>query len=175
MADDTRSTELVRVEVVGRQFRHDGEEYHTGAELEVPEWQLEGYAGRIERVEDDEDDEEVADEPSEGSDADESGSDAEPTDDPEPDEVDQDDAEAAEEPDESDEDSSEPEAEEDAPSEAPEVDPHPSELTIAELEERLQDVDDVELLDAIRVEEVEADDRKGAKDAIDDRLDALEG
>jgi len=50
----------------------------------------------------------------------------------------------------------------------------PSDHTIPELEEVLEDVADPEALEAIREAEVEGKDRKGAKAAIDDRLEEAE-
>lgn len=54
------------------------------------------------------------------------------------------------------------------------VDPHPSEVTIPELEERIADVEDVDLLEAIRDAEEASKDREGATDALDDRIADLE-
>lgn len=56
-----------------------------------------------------------------------------------------------------------------------ELDPHPADLKVPELKDRLEDVDSVELLEAIREAEVESEDRTTAKDAIDARLKELEG
>lgn len=55
------------------------------------------------------------------------------------------------------------------------LDPHPDDRTISELEERVADVDDVELLETILEAEQEDDPRTGAVDAVQDRLDELEG
>jgi hypothetical protein len=55
------------------------------------------------------------------------------------------------------------------------LDPHPSDLTVDELEERIADVNDVALLAAIREAETDAEDRTTAIEAIDTRLDELEG
>ena len=55
------------------------------------------------------------------------------------------------------------------------LDPHPDDLTVDELEERIADVDDVALLEAIRGAETDAEDRTTAVDAIDARLNELEG
>jgi hypothetical protein len=75
----------------------------------------------------------------------------------------------------------EPAADPDADDEAPdlafdpdEIDPHPSDLTINELSERVEGVEDAGKLETIRYLEDESKDRTGAKDAIDDRLDELE-
>ncbi|KDE60622.1 hypothetical protein EL22_00070 [Halostagnicola sp. A56] len=56
-----------------------------------------------------------------------------------------------------------------------ELDPHPADLKVSELKDRLEDVDDVELLKAIRKAEDESEDRSTAKNAIDARLAELEG
>jgi hypothetical protein len=55
------------------------------------------------------------------------------------------------------------------------LDPHPTDLTVDELEERIADVDDVALLAAIREAETDAEDRTTAIEAIDTRLNELEG
>lgn len=55
------------------------------------------------------------------------------------------------------------------------LDPHPSDLNVPELEERIAGVEDVELLETIRDAEEESEDRETAKDAIDARLNELEG
>lgn len=55
-----------------------------------------------------------------------------------------------------------------------EVDPHPTEVTIDELEERIADVEDVALLEAIREEEATSKERTGALDALDSRIAAVE-
>ncbi|QLH82466.1 hypothetical protein [Halosimplex pelagicum] len=55
-----------------------------------------------------------------------------------------------------------------------EVDPHPEELTVDEIEERVAEVDSVAKLQRIRELEVESDDRTTALEVIDDRLDELE-
>jgi hypothetical protein len=54
------------------------------------------------------------------------------------------------------------------------LDPHPSDLTVDELEERIADVDDVALLDAIRNAETDAENRTTAIEPIDARLNELE-
>ncbi|GAB7010467.1 hypothetical protein [Halorubrum trueperi] len=77
MSDDSRNTDPVRVQVVGRQFRHDGEEYHTGDELEVPEWVLDGYPGRIEPVAEPEPEPTAETEPDDGDGVDDDGADGE--------------------------------------------------------------------------------------------------
>jgi len=122
--------DTVLVRVVGRQFRHEGKQYHRGDELEVPERAIEGWEARLERVEEAAETEEEA--------------------------VD--------------------EAEESTEIDVADIDPHPSELTVDELQERVEGVDDVEKLEAIR--QLEAGDDGGrttALDAIDERLDELEG
>lgn len=186
MADETRSRDSVRVRVTGRQFRHEGEEYYQGDELTVPEWQLESYSGRIERVEDvddveedDETDAAVGTEDASGDTltVDESGSstsEALTTSSTGSDDV-ASTADVDEEPDTDQEDDVQDDGADEAPDDGPVVDPHPSDLTNADLEERVADVDDVELLQAIRAEEVDGENRKGAKAAIDARLDELEG
>lgn len=55
-----------------------------------------------------------------------------------------------------------------------EVDPHPSDLTVAELRDRVGDVDDVGLLEAIHKAETDGEQRSTAIDAIEDRIDELE-
>lgn len=55
-----------------------------------------------------------------------------------------------------------------------ELDPHPEALNVDELEERIADVDDLELLETIREAEAESQNRTTAKDAIDARLNELE-
>ena len=54
------------------------------------------------------------------------------------------------------------------------LDPHPEDLKVGELEERIADVDDVELLETIREAETKTKDRTTAVDAIDARLNELE-
>lgn len=49
----------------------------------------------------------------------------------------------------------------------------PSEYTVDELGDELDGIDDAETLREIRETETEGEDRAGAKDAIDDRLEAL--
>lgn len=49
----------------------------------------------------------------------------------------------------------------------------PTELTIDELEAELDDVDDPEALEEIREAEADGEDRTGAKEAIDQRLEAV--
>lgn len=67
------------------------------------------------------------------------------------------------------EDESEPEADSD------ELPFDPADLTVDELEERIADIDDVETLDAIGQAEDEGKSRETAFEAINDRLDDLEG
>ncbi|QLG63088.1 hypothetical protein [Halorarum salinum] len=56
-----------------------------------------------------------------------------------------------------------------------ELDPHPQELTVDELERRVQDVTDVDLLERILAAETESNDpRSTAVDALENRLDELE-
>lgn len=57
--------------------------------------------------------------------------------------------------------------------ESVEADPHPADLSVSELEERLEDVDDVALLEAI-LEAEQEDPRKTAVEAIEARIDAVE-
>jgi len=121
------SQDTVRVRVVGRQFRHGGEEYLRGDELEVPERAIDGWERRLERIDDQED-------------------------------------------------SAEDTAEEDAALSAEDLDPHPADLTVDELGERVAEVDDAALLATIRQAEAGRDDpRSTALDVIDDRLGELEG
>jgi hypothetical protein len=54
------------------------------------------------------------------------------------------------------------------------VDPGPSELTVDELRDRIADVDDVDLLGAIKDAEEEGKNRETAIDALDERLATLE-
>lgn len=54
------------------------------------------------------------------------------------------------------------------------LDPHPANLKVGELEERIADVEDVELLETIRDAEEATEDRTTAKDAIDARLNEIE-
>jgi hypothetical protein len=56
-----------------------------------------------------------------------------------------------------------------------EVDPHPEDLTVDEIEERVAEVDSVEKLQRIRELEAESDERTTALEAIDNRLDELGG
>ncbi|WP_226040849.1 hypothetical protein [Natrinema sp. DC36] len=56
-----------------------------------------------------------------------------------------------------------------------ELDPHPADLTVGELEDRIEDVEDPELIKAIKKAEEESKNRETAKDAIDARLNELEG
>jgi hypothetical protein len=51
---------------------------------------------------------------------------------------------------------------------------NPEEHTIAEIEERIADIDDVETVRALKNLEEEQQDRSGATDAFDDRLTELE-
>lgn len=56
------------------------------------------------------------------------------------------------------------------------VDPHPGDLTVSELEDRVEDIDDVELLEAIlAAEQEDGSPRSTAVDAIQDRINDLEG
>ncbi|WP_058365409.1 hypothetical protein [Haloparvum sedimenti] len=55
------------------------------------------------------------------------------------------------------------------------VDPDPSERTVDELRDRVEDVEDVDLLEAIKDAEEDGKDRETAKDAIDARIAELEG
>ncbi|ELZ12496.1 hypothetical protein C478_10481 [Natrinema thermotolerans DSM 11552] len=55
------------------------------------------------------------------------------------------------------------------------LDPHPKDLDVPGLEDRIADVDDVSLLKAIKEAEKQNDDRTTAKNAIDSRLNELEG
>jgi hypothetical protein len=50
----------------------------------------------------------------------------------------------------------------------------PNEHTIAELRDELDGIDDPETLEALREAEVDGENRTGAKEAIDERLDAVE-
>ena len=69
----------------------------------------------------------------------------------------------------------EPESADDADEDAEPLDPHPQDLNVDELEKRVEDVTDVDLLKRIRKAEKEGDDpRSTAVHAIDDRLDELE-
>jgi len=54
------------------------------------------------------------------------------------------------------------------------VDPGPSDLTVDELRDRIADVDDVDLLGAIKDAEEEGKNRETAIDALDERLATLE-
>jgi len=58
--------------------------------------------------------------------------------------------------------------------EKPDADPHPSELTVSELRNRVDDVDDPALLEAILGAEQEGDSRTTAVEAIEARLDAVQ-
>jgi hypothetical protein len=55
------------------------------------------------------------------------------------------------------------------------LDPHPSDLTVPEVEERVADVEDVALLETILTVEAADENRTGAKDAIEARVAELEG
>ncbi|QCC60753.1 hypothetical protein NP511_02075 [Natrinema thermotolerans] len=55
------------------------------------------------------------------------------------------------------------------------LDPHPKDLDVPGLEDRIADVDDVSLLETIKEAEKQNDDRTTAKNAIDSRLNELEG
>lgn len=55
------------------------------------------------------------------------------------------------------------------------LDPHPADLKVGELKERIADVEDVDLLETIRDAEEATEDRTTAKDAIDARLNEIEG
>lgn len=73
------------------------------------------------------------------------------------------------------ESSSEADTEEDEGSAAVEdLDPHPSDLKVDELEERIEDVDDVALLDAILTAETQSKDRTTAVNVIESRISELE-
>ena len=54
------------------------------------------------------------------------------------------------------------------------LDPHPSDLTVDELEERLSDVDDLALLYGIRAAEADGKSRETALEAIDARISDVE-
>ncbi|WP_135535379.1 hypothetical protein [Halostella pelagica] len=56
-----------------------------------------------------------------------------------------------------------------------ELDPHPADLTVGELEDRIEDVEDPALIKTIRKAEEESKDRETATDAIDARLKELGG
>ena len=56
-----------------------------------------------------------------------------------------------------------------------EIDPKPQDLTVDELEQRIADVDDLRMLRGIRYLEAEADHRTTALEAIDDRIEDLDG
>jgi hypothetical protein len=58
---------------------------------------------------------------------------------------------------------------------ADDLDPHPSDLTVPEVKERVADVDDVALLETILEVEAAGKSRTGAKDAIEARIAELEG
>lgn len=127
MAD--RDTTPVRVRVAGSQFRHEGEEFHRGDELDVPAWVHDGWSARLDRVDETAEDTATDDGPDASADTDD----------------------------------------------APEVDPHPSDLTVAELRDRVAEVENASFLRAIREAEAEAEDpRSTALEAIDDRLADLE-
>ena len=55
-----------------------------------------------------------------------------------------------------------------------ELDPHPSELTVDELDDRVSDVDDVTLLISLEEAERANKDRSGALAAIESRVEAVE-
>lgn len=55
-----------------------------------------------------------------------------------------------------------------------ELDPHPSELTVDELDDRVSDVDDVTLLISLEEAERADKDRSGALAAIESRVEAVE-
>jgi hypothetical protein len=126
MSDDTVSVRVERGD-----YRHAGEQYGYGDELEVPEKVLEQHPNSLSRVETDES--------------------AKPD-------------EPADEPDETDADTTDDEIV---------VDPHPSDLTVEELRERIGDVDDVDLLEAIKDAEKEGKNRETAKDALKTRIREL--
>lgn len=73
-----------------------------------------------------------------------------------------------------DEDDSEDAGEEDGLT-VDDLDPHPADLKVSELEERIEDVTDVEMLETILEAEKAAEDRTTAKDAVKARLNELEG
>jgi len=54
------------------------------------------------------------------------------------------------------------------------LDPHPSDLTVPEVEERVADVEDAALLETILEVETAGKNRTGAKDAIEARIAELE-
>jgi hypothetical protein len=54
------------------------------------------------------------------------------------------------------------------------LDPHPSDLTVPEVEERVADVEDAALLETILAVETAGKNRTGAKDAIETRIAELE-
>jgi hypothetical protein len=148
------SEDTVTVRVAGRQFRHDGEEYHHGDVLDVPERALQGWPRRLERVEEAE-----------------SGSSG----DAEPDATDgSSDGDGADEADsESDEDEADEEPESEDESEGVAEPPfNPSELTVPEIEDELDagDFSDAELA-ALYSAEAEAGERTTALEAIDDALE----
>ena len=58
--------------------------------------------------------------------------------------------------------------------EKPDADPHPSELTVSELRNRVDDVNDPALLEAILEAEEDGDDRTTAVEAIQARLNAVQ-
>lgn len=136
----------VLARVVSGEFRYDREQYTSGDELEVHEGAIEKHPNTLERVE--VEDENLSAERSAAGDE---------------------------------------ESEEETPGSYDHlvsgssdveteyvVDPDPSELTNPELDDRVQDVDDVDLLEAIRAAEVAGEDRTGAKSSIDARIDELE-
>ncbi|ELZ48986.1 hypothetical protein C464_06230 [Halorubrum coriense DSM 10284] len=55
------------------------------------------------------------------------------------------------------------------------VDPDPSDLTVDELRDRIDDVDDVDLLEAIKDAEEEGKNRETATDALKQRIRSLRG
>lgn len=55
------------------------------------------------------------------------------------------------------------------------LDPHPADLKVGELEERIADVEDASLLDTILQAEVDGENRTTAVDAIESRLNEIEG
>lgn len=62
----------------------------------------------------------------------------------------------------------------DGEDESPEIDPHPQDLTVTELRERVETVNDVSMLEAIRELEDDSDEpRTKALSAIDARIDEL--
>ncbi|QHS17919.1 hypothetical protein GWK26_12605 [haloarchaeon 3A1-DGR] len=128
----------------GAQYRFNREQYTEGDELEVPERVAERHPRSLEVIGDGDD--ESADAGDEDTpDAEDGAADSEGGDEPPDFGVD-----------------------------LEEVDPHPNDLSVSELRDRISDVNDVDLLQAIRHLESESEDRKTALEAIDDRIAAVE-